>query len=55
MWATPSRMRTVVTKPIEGFEEVKPMVFAAVSTMPKTRKTAASMEKLQLNDASQTN
>jgi len=54
-WAKPSRMRTVVPKPIEGFEAVKPMVVAGVSTMPTTRKTGESMEKLLINDASLTN
>lgn len=42
------------TKPIEGFEEVKPMVFAGVYPIETEdfENLRASLEKLQLNDAS---
>ena len=41
-------------KPIEGFEDVKPMVFAGIYPVDTTEfeELRASMEKLQLNDAS---
>lgn len=41
-------------KPIQGFEDVKPMVFAGVYPVDTTEfeELRASMEKLQLNDAS---
>jgi GTP-binding protein LepA len=42
------------TKPIKGFEEVKPMVFAGIYPVETTdyEELRYSMEKLQLNDAS---
>ncbi|WP_224997641.1 translation elongation factor 4 [Cesiribacter sp. SM1] len=42
------------TKPIKGFEEVKPMVFAGIYPVETTdyEELRFSMEKLQLNDAS---
>ena len=42
------------TKPVKGFEEVKPMVFAGIYPVETTdyEELRYSMEKLQLNDAS---
>ena len=44
----------ISSKPIEGFEEVKPMVFAGIYPVDtdEYEELRSSMEKLQLNDAS---
>jgi GTP-binding protein LepA len=46
--------KTPTTNPIEGFEDVKPMVFAGIYPVDNDdyEELRASMEKLQLNDAS---
>ena len=51
---TITHVKTPCEKAIEGFEEVKPMVFAGVYPIDPTdyENLRASLEKLQLNDAS---
>ena len=46
--------KTPTTNPIEGFEDVKPMVFAGIYPVDTEdyEELRNSMEKLQLNDAS---
>ena len=53
---TITTVKNPCTKAIEGFEEVKPMVFAGVYPIDPTdyENLRASLEKLQLNDASLT-
>jgi GTP-binding protein LepA len=53
---TITSVSTPATKPIAGFEEVKPMVFAGIFPVDteEFEELRASLEKLQLNDASLT-
>ena len=53
---TITHIQNPCTKAIEGFQEVKPMVFAGVYPIDPTdyENLRASLEKLQLNDASLT-